>query len=93
MSLEQYKNKNRGELWDVVVIQAEVIAELEKALSTVVSGLFSENELVIRDLEQQAKGLTDYAKEQEQGLNAVWMIAAASKLRNQAKELQEQCDE
>ena len=30
MSLEQYKNKNRGELWDVVVIQAEVIAELEK---------------------------------------------------------------
>ena len=32
MSLEQYKNKNRGELWDVVVIQAEVIAELEKEL-------------------------------------------------------------
>ena len=30
MSLEQYKNKNRKELWDVVVIQAEVIAELEK---------------------------------------------------------------
>jgi hypothetical protein len=43
----------------------------------------------IRDLEQQAKGLTDYAKEQEQGLNAVWMIAAASKLIEQAKELQE----
>jgi hypothetical protein len=41
-------------------------------------------------LEQQAKGLTDYAKEQEQGLNAVWMIAAASKLNEQAKALQEQ---
>ena len=33
MSLEQYKNKNRGELWDVVVIQAEVIAELEKDIA------------------------------------------------------------
>ena len=30
MSLEQYKNKNRNELWDVVVIQAEVIEGLEK---------------------------------------------------------------
>ena len=29
MSLEQYKKKNRNELWDVVVIQAEVIAELD----------------------------------------------------------------
>ena len=41
-------------------------------------------------LKQQAKGLTDYAKEQEQGLNAVWMIAAASKLINQAKALKGQ---
>ena len=41
-------------------------------------------------LKQQAKGLTDYAKEQEQGLNALWMIAAASKLIDQAKALKEQ---
>ena len=39
----------------------------------------------IRDLEQQAKGLTDYAKTQEQGIAAVWMISAASKLLKQAK--------
>ena len=52
----------------------------------------SEDEAAIRDLRQQAKGLTDYAKEQEQGLNAVWMISAASKLIKQADEL-EQADE
>ena len=32
------------------------IAELEKELSTIIVGLFSEEELEIRDLEQQAKG-------------------------------------
>jgi hypothetical protein len=40
-----------------------------------------------RDLEMQAKGLTDYAKTQEQGITAVWMISAASKLRKQAGDL------
>lgn len=44
--------------------------------------------LAVRDLRQQAKGLTDYAKEQDQGLNAVWMIIAASKLIKQADELE-----
>ena len=32
------------------------IAELEKELSIVIAGLFSEDDLAIRDLEQQAKG-------------------------------------
>jgi hypothetical protein len=36
------------------------IAELEKELSSVIAGLFSENELAIRDLEQQAKGVSDF---------------------------------
>jgi hypothetical protein len=38
--------------------QAAKIKELEKELSSVVAGLFSEKELEIRDLEQQAKGVT-----------------------------------
>jgi hypothetical protein len=40
--------------------QADKIAELEKELSSVVAGLFSEDELAIRDLEQQAKGVKDF---------------------------------
>jgi hypothetical protein len=35
------------------------IAELEKELSSIVAGLFSENELAIIKLEQQAKGIQD----------------------------------
>jgi hypothetical protein len=49
MSLEQYKDSNRKELWEILQIQVERIAELEK-------------ERTIRDLEQQAKGCTDGAK-------------------------------
>ena len=41
------------------------------------------------NLEQQAKGLTDYAKNQESGIDAVWIISAASKLLSQAKALKE----
>ena len=47
MSLEQYKNANRKELWEILQIQVERIAELEK-------------ERAVRDLEQQAKGLENY---------------------------------
>jgi hypothetical protein len=36
------------------------IAELEKELSSIVAGLFSENELAILKLEQQAKGISDF---------------------------------
>ena len=45
--------------------------------------------LEAHNLEQQAKGLTDYAKVQEQGIAAVWMISAASTLLKQAKALKE----
>ena len=48
----------------------------------------TKSELAIRDLEQQAKGLTDYANSQEQGMTAVWMLSAASKLIERAKELE-----
>jgi hypothetical protein len=47
MSLEQYKDATRKELWEILQIQVELIAELEK-------------ERAVRDLEQQAKGLEDY---------------------------------
>jgi hypothetical protein len=39
--------------------QSDMIAELEKELSRIVSGLFSENELAMRDLEQQVMGRLD----------------------------------
>jgi hypothetical protein len=41
------------------------IVELNKELSSVVAGLFSEDELAIRDLEQQAKGIIDALDEDE----------------------------
>ena len=44
--------------------------------------------LQAHNLEQQAKGLTDYANSQEQGIAAVWMLSAASKLIERAKELE-----
>ena len=47
MSLEQYKDANRKELWEILQIQVERIGELEE-------------ERAVRDLEQQAKGLEDY---------------------------------
>ena len=53
-------------------------AGLEKELSNVVSGLFSENELAIRDLEQQAKGVEDFFKSHKprisMGKSAIWEV-------------------
>lgn len=48
------------------------------------------SEAQIFALEQQAKGLEDYAKEQESGLNAVWMLAKSTRLREQANKLKGQ---
>lgn len=70
-------------------------AELEKERDQILkSALDSESNycdlkdsLPAHNLEQQAKGLTDYAKVQEQGIAAVWMISAASTLLKQAKAL------
>jgi hypothetical protein len=41
-----------------------------------------------RELEQQAQGVEDYANSQENGMLAIWMIAHADKLRQQAEELE-----
>jgi hypothetical protein len=54
-------NPNRREH---IVQQDAKIAELEQKLSSVVAGLFSENDLAIRDLEQQARGIEDLILEE-----------------------------
>ena len=43
----------------------------------------------VHNLEQQAKGVEDYAKESCVGIDGAWMVAKASKLREQAKQLKE----
>ena len=53
------------------------VAELEKERDT-------------RDLEQQAKGVEDLARESYSGMTAVWMIAYADRLKDEAKALKEQ---
>ena len=91
MGLTAYaqEEKAKREAWREMSELRKHIAELEKEKAIGVYH-FTVEEYKAHNLEQQAKGLTDYAKEQEQGLNAVWMIAAASKLINQAKALKEQ---
>ena len=78
------------------------IAELEKYLQKVqadrINDIAKERKrwaredlkaLAIRDLRQQAKGLTDYAKSQISGL---WPKAAAERLINQANALEQDDD-
>jgi hypothetical protein len=75
----------------------ERITELEKERDQILkSALDSESNycelkdsLPAHNLKQQAKGLTDYAKTQEQGIDTVWMISAASKLLKQSEALKE----
>jgi hypothetical protein len=59
MSLEQYKYANRKGLREILQIQVERIAELEKRLSH--AETMSDKEQSIRDLEQQAKGVNEFA--------------------------------
>jgi hypothetical protein len=55
MSLEQYKDANRKELWEILQIQVERIAELEKERAIGVYH-FTVDEYKAHNLEQQAKG-------------------------------------
>jgi hypothetical protein len=72
MSLEQYKDANRKELWEILQIQVEHIKKLEAYLQKVqadrINDIAKERKrwgredlaaLAIRDLEQQAKGAVD----------------------------------
>ena len=53
MSLEQYKDANRKELWEILQIQVERIVELEEQLSHV-ADIHTKNQLRIRQLEARA---------------------------------------
>jgi hypothetical protein len=80
--------------------QAAKILELEKELSSVVAGLFSEHDLAIRDLDQQAKGLIkiikDYGVSQFSGRDQVKYVEyenirhTIDRLQKEAKALKDQ---
>ena len=71
------------------------IAELEKELATIIVGLFSEEELAMRDLEQQAKGVCDLAESMmfrghlENTLDRTEVLVFAAELTKKAKALKE----
>ena len=52
MSLEQYKDANRKELWEILQIQVERISELEKALESTSNELSWTIDTVNRDLKR-----------------------------------------
>jgi aminoglycoside phosphotransferase len=70
MSLEQYKDATRKELWEILQIQVERIAELDKDKTFLLTQRIMGNIIVstsqelskqvhIHNLEQQAKALSD----------------------------------
>jgi len=65
MSLEQYKDANRNELWEILQIQVERIAELEKNISMLEQYNGSVESIIqaleAHNLEQQAKSLFEYS--------------------------------
>jgi hypothetical protein len=80
-----------GELMSTAIMH---IAELEKELSSIVSGIFSENELAILKLEQQAKALFDFEVNENIGSVACDQVTQSLKdksyeFSNQAKALKE----
>jgi hypothetical protein len=90
MSLEQYKDANRKELWEILQIQVDRIAELEKRLSH--SQTMGKRQQSIRDLEQQAKGLIDYAEALYMNIKRGkyhQIMMAAGRLQIEAKALKE----
>jgi dGTP triphosphohydrolase len=102
MPLHIKRELNRKSFLEENKLNLEVkIAELEKELSSIVAGLFSENELAILKLEQQAKGLSEgfHATKEPIGRNAFgFMMHYCSEknlkdrvddLRNQAKALKD----
>tara|TARA_R110000744_G_scaffold221475_1_gene340470 strand:+ start:138 stop:440 length:303 start_codon:yes stop_codon:yes gene_type:complete len=67
MSLEQYKDASRKELWDILQIQMQVlqaetakVAELEKEANNTKGLWVTSNDLQAWKLEQQAKGVEGY---------------------------------
>jgi polyhydroxyalkanoate synthesis regulator phasin len=65
------------------------IDELEAEVSAPKGWWVTSNDLHIWQLEQQAKGIEDYA-DKARGLPAIWMKSRINELRNQARALKEQ---
>ena len=87
-------NTDQLQVAELVKNAQKRIAELEQELNNM-NHLLDNYDFVnclngkeheIRDLEQQAKGIEDYAKESCVGIDGAWMVAKASKLREQAKQ-------
>jgi hypothetical protein len=86
MSLEQYKDASRKELWEILKIQVELVkklgAKLQNTQSDKIAAISKERKrwgredleaLAIRDLEQQAKGIELFVKSEAENLQkAPW---------------------
>ena len=88
MSIAQYKDRNRAELWALAQIQA---IEYESALRRIAE---LEKERDIHDLEQQAKGIEDALNDCTHSREATQVYVAdlderVVDLRNQARALEQ----
>jgi hypothetical protein len=88
MSLEQYKDASRKELWEILQIQVELIKKLEAKLQNTqadkLDAISKERKrwgredlaaLAIRDLEQRANGIMDARKanvRKKRTLGSMW---------------------
>jgi hypothetical protein len=80
--------------------QSAMIYRLNKELSSIVAGLFSEDELEIHNLEQQAKGVRDFFTNHppriSMGKSAIWEVddvlvdECIDKLTTKSKALKDQ---
>jgi hypothetical protein len=73
----------------VIAALTKRIDELEAEVSAPKGWWVTSNDLHIWQLEQQAKGIEDYA-DKARGLPAIWMKSRINELRNQARALKEQ---
>jgi hypothetical protein len=85
-------NENILKIYGLACEQVEKIEELTKErdiLKIAFDTCITVKQIEIRDLEQQAKGLMDYANNEANGIVVVWLVSAAEKLLEQAKALKE----
>ena len=103
MSIEQYKDANKKELWEILQIQLELIKKLEAKLQTAqadkIAAIAKERKrwamedlaaLEIRDLEQQARGIEVAVRINLISYSEAYtvkLMGRASELRNQANAL------
>ena len=93
MSLEQYKDANRKELWEILQIQVERIAELEAQLKAVLEDNTKLAQVrQAHNLRQQAKGIDWPLACRELNLSegeVHTLMDKCNKLRKQADDLEQ----